>query len=61
MAHLNVNRNKIPIYDTTRIERTGDDGSAGRKCRSGENGLQSSTKAMLVLQFAERPEREEDE
>ena len=61
MAHLNENHNKISKYDMTQIESNGDDGSAGRECRSREYELQSSTKAGLVLQFAECPEREEDE
>ena len=61
MAHLNENHNKIPKYDTTQIESNGNNGSAGRECRSGEYGLQSSTKARLVPQPAEGSEREQDE
>jgi hypothetical protein len=61
MMHLEFKHNDIPKSKVQYIENTGDDGGAGRKCGRGKYELKSSTKARLVLQLAERSEREEDE
>jgi hypothetical protein len=61
MMHLEFKHDNISKSNISPIENTGDNGGAGRKCGRGKYKLQPLTKAGLVLQIAQRSEREEDE
>jgi hypothetical protein len=60
-VHLEFNHNDIPKFNTQPIENTSNNGDGGSKCGCGKYQLQPSTKVGLVLQHAERSQREEDE
>jgi hypothetical protein len=60
-THLDFKHDVIRKSHFTQIESVGDDGGAGRECRTGEYELKSSTEAGLGLQLAEGSEGEKDE
>jgi hypothetical protein len=61
MMHLEFKHDNISKSGISPIENSRENGGAGRKCGRGKYKLQSSTKAGLILQIAQRSEREEDE
>jgi hypothetical protein len=61
MLYLHFKHDEIPKSNTQPVKNVSDDGGARRKCGCGKYNSQPSTKAGLVLQVAESPEREKNE